>query len=150
MTELMRRRRALMAAQGEPPLMAQLTPGTYVGAGHTEQTVGTGGTITSATRVAYMITIPLTMSIPYKAGDVLRLSQDRTYKSMDGFRDISFGGSQTLVVVNNVNMNNYRSKSVTAQSDGYIDCVIFGNCSSVDVGTVKPLIYINDVLVMGG
>lgn len=130
--------------------MAALVQGRYNGLGGSYSIVDTNGAI-SGERICYFVTIPFTKAISYSAGDVIKLAQDRTYASLSSFRIVKLLGSKNITIVNNKLMNKYAAFTYTVAEDGYIDRIHYDNSSNVQSNiTVKPLIYINDELVLGG
>ena len=124
-------------------------PGTY-GQGVYQTMVNKDGSMTGETRVCYMVEIPLTQKVDYKAGDILGLIQDRSFDSLSGFRTVRFRGSKQLTIVGNKAMNKYAQFTLTASEDGFIDRVYFDNSSAGQAGTVKPQITLNGKIMVGG
>lgn len=129
---------------------AALVPGTYRGeiAGSTS-IVDENGAI-SGEKICYYVTIPFSKAIPYSAGDVIELAQDRHYTSLKNFRTVKLNGSKSIAIVNNKNVGNYAAFTYTATENGYFNAIRFENSTGPQSDTVKPLIYINDELVLGG
>ena len=124
-------------------------PGTYSQGGY-QTRVNKDGSMTGATRVCYMVEIPLTQKVDYKAGDILGLIQDRSFDSLSGFRTVRFRGSKQLTIVSNKAMDNYAQFTLTASEDGFIDRVYFDNSSAGQAETVKPQITLNGKIMVGG
>lgn len=113
-------------------------------------TVNPDGSITATTRLCYFVLIPIKEPIAYKSGDAITFAQDRSYTSLIGFRTVRLNKANGLIIVDNKSLNNYAEFSVTANADGTINAIYFGNSSAAQSGTAKPIIKINDVTVIGG
>lgn len=143
----MQRRRSLMGGSVKEKI--SFVPGTYSDGGYPTR-VNKDGSMTAATWVCYLVEIPLTQKVDYKAGDILGLIQDRSFDSLSEFRSVQFRGSKQLTIVNNKRMNNYAQFTLTASEDGFIDRVYFSNATNLQAGTVKPQITLNGKIMVGG
>lgn len=147
------RRRALMAVGGGNSEVSAFVPGTYTSIYGTNpkptSIVASNGTISSDAAVCYGVTIPLTKPVQYKTGDSVSFRQNRSYTSLGGYRYVTLKGSANWAIITNVGMGNYKSVTVVAENDGYFDTILFDNSTSKQAATVKPELYINDVLVVG-
>lgn len=124
-------------------------PGDYRQGGYTTR-VNKDGSMTGTTKVCYMVEIPLTQKVDYKAGDILGLIQDRSFDSLSGFRTVRFRGSKELTIVGNKSMKKYAQFTLTASEDGFIDRVYFDNATASQATTVKPQITLNGKIMVGG
>lgn len=143
---LMQRRRALMVSSGEH--LARFVPGRHTG--YYSSIVNEDGSITDGgSAVCYLVTIPLSAPVYYKAGDNISLVQDRNFSSLVYFRTIYIQGSSKQTIAANKPTDNYQTFTITVQEDGYFDSVRFDNSSNIQKGTVKPTFYINGKKVVG-
>lgn len=143
------RRRGMMQKEDRPSAFA---PGSYTSSELSGgvNTVHPDGSIENTNgRLLYYVTIPITKPVPFKTGDVITFAQDRAYTSLIHYRYVQINNSSGMYLINNKNVYNYASVSVTADRDGVINALYFGNSSSGQRGRVRPIIQINGKTVIG-